>query len=161
MPAFPLPLLVRLTPDEAQPVEAWWNALADTDRAELIVLWSRRGNDCRFTRGTESDEPTGWRRLPIVQAEGIDNDQPGDDWVPDWTDHLVSNDDVWVWSVHRIIVVRTFHICTAHPVARAALRAGFIPVDFTCPMSYQTCPMRRLLAHSPGCSIRLVTPGEG
>jgi hypothetical protein len=102
-----------------------------------------------------------WQRLPIVEAEFTDEEEPGDDWVPEWTDHLLSNPEVWVWAVHRVIVVRTFHICSAHRAARAVLRAGFIPADFTCPLASAACPMRKLLDRAPGKSVRLLSPGAG
>lgn len=156
MAAFPLPLFVRDHPADASAVQDWWDALPEADRAELLVLWSRRGNDCRFTRAPDGDKPGAWRRLPIVTAEFTDDEQPGDDWVPDWIDHLLSNpEEVWVWATHRVIVFRTFHICTAHPAARAVLRAGFIPHDFACPLAAASCPMRKLLAREPGRSVKL------
>lgn len=162
MAAFPLPLFVRDHPADAHVVQDWWDTLSEADRSELLVLWSRRGNDCRFSRTADGDDPPAWHRLPIVTAEFTDDDQPGDDWVPDWIDHLLSNpEEVWVWPTHRVIVFRTFHTgCTAHPAARAVLRTGFIPHDFACPLASADCPMRKLLDREPGRSVRLVLRGN-
>ncbi len=153
MPAFPLPLFVRSHPADAHAVQNWWDALPEADRAELMTLWDRRGNDCRFTHAADGDGAPAWHRLPIIEAEFADDDQPGDDWRPEWFDHLFSNPDEWVrWEP----VWRTFFIgCTAHPAARAVLRAGFIPADFACPLASTDCPMRKLLEYEPGRSVRL------
>lgn len=158
MPAFPLPLLSRLTPADTTPVQAWWDMLAESDRRELLTLWSRRGNDCRFSRTSDGDAAPVWHRLPLVEAVFTDDDQPGDDWRPEWFDHLLSNIDLW----ERVAVrPRTFHFCTAHPVARAMLRAGFIPADFVCPLASAECPMRKLLDQQPGRSVRLRRSAAG
>jgi hypothetical protein len=159
VPTFPLPLLARLSAENAAPVVSWWDALTDADRSELLTLWDRRGNDCRFNLAAHGDDPQGWHRLPLVQGEFTDESQPGDDWVPDWIDHLLSNPEVWVWAAHRVVVLRTFHICTAHPAARAVIRAGFIPAGFVCPLGSAECPMRKLLDLAPGWSLRLVRHG--
>jgi hypothetical protein len=155
VPTLPLPLLTRLSAENAVPVAAWWDALSEADRSELLTLWDRRGNDCRFSLEIDGGDPPVWHRLPLVDAVFTDEAEPGDDWVPEWTDHLLSNPEVWVWAAHRVVVMRTFHICTAHPAARAVLRAGFIPAAFACPLASAECPMRKLLKLAPGRSIRL------
>jgi hypothetical protein len=48
-----------------------------------------------------------------------------------------------------------YHICSAHPDARAAVGAGYIPAGFRCPRGEKECPMRSLLALCPGRDVRL------
>jgi hypothetical protein len=50
---------------------------------------------------------------------------------------------------------RVFHICTAHPAARAVLASGRIPADFRCPRGERTCPMRVVLDAAPGSDVRI------
>jgi len=58
---------------------------------------------------------------------------------------------------------RTFHICSAHPQARAAIEQGLIPRDFLCPRAEASCPLRQLLAERPGlsCLLRLGARPKG
>ncbi|MFO0592919.1 MAG: hypothetical protein U0441_35585 [Polyangiaceae bacterium] len=49
---------------------------------------------------------------------------------------------------------RTFHVCTREKAAREALRRGLLPADFVCPAAREDCPMRRILAHGDGRSLR-------
>ena len=123
---------------------AWWDALSDTDRSELTALCDPRHDD--FFGADADDPPTvrGGRFVPHDDAWGLE------EWGPDWFDHLLAHPEVV-----QAMVPRTFHICTRHPAARAALAAGHIPDDFTCPFASSDCPMRRLLAASPGRSLLL------
>jgi hypothetical protein len=73
-------------------------------------------------------------------------------------DDLDASDDLYEYLVNHELSFeggRRYHICSAHPEARAALRAGRIPAGFRCPLANEACPMRAILRRAPGCDVRL------
>jgi hypothetical protein len=79
-----------------------------------------------------------------VFVNGHDGDQDEEETFPvDLYEHVIA---------HEIILIgeRTYHVCTRHPAALDALRAGRVPASFTCPLKETSCPMRRLLALGDG-----------
>jgi hypothetical protein len=119
-------------------VDEWWAQLDASSRTEALHLW----HECsRAESGLAV-------RVEARFADDSDEDA-GDFWHSDYYDYLV-NHEIYLFEVPGI------HICTRHPLAAAAARAGFIPRDFSCPLLLAgDCPMRRLLAHAPGRSVRL------
>jgi hypothetical protein len=134
-----LPTLFReaLASAGLRAIDEWWAHLDASARSEALQLW----HEC-----SETESGLAVR----VEARFADeqDEETGDFWHSDYSDYLVN---------HEIYFFRppAFHICTHHPLAAAAARAGFIPHDFTCPLVAADCPMRRLLAHSQGRSVRL------
>jgi hypothetical protein len=118
-------------------IDEWWAHLDASSRSEALHLW----NECN-----QAELGLAVR----VEARFADEheEETGDFWHSDYYDYLVNHEIYF----HREPV---FHICTRHPVAAAAARAGFVPHDFTCPFEAPDCAMRRLLARSPGRSVRL------
>ena len=118
-------------------IEEWWAHLDASSRSEALQLW----HDC-------SQRESGV--TVRVEAEFTDDqDEVTDDfWHSDYYDYLV-NHEIYLFSVAGV------HICTQQPEAAAAVRAGIIPHGFTCPLQTANCPMRRVLALSPGKSLRL------
>lgn len=57
----PQPLLATLSPADVPSAEAWWSALSDTARSEILILWDERQDRCLF--GLEPG-PDGPRRRP-------------------------------------------------------------------------------------------------
>jgi hypothetical protein len=118
-------------------IDEWWAKLDEFSRSEALHLW----DDCREAEGGLSV------RVEARFAE--EQDEESDDfWHSDYYDYLV-NHEIYLFDGPR------FHICTRHPVAAAAARAGVVPHDFCCPLRSTDCPMRRLLSLSPGKSLRL------
>lgn len=134
-----LPTMLReaLTKAGLRAIDEWWAHLDTFSRSEVLHLW----NECRQTESGLAI------RVEALVASDRD-EETGDFWHCDYYDYLVN---------HEIYLLDppSFHICTRHPVAAAAVRAGFIPHDFTCPLQSGDCAMRRILAHSPGKSLRL------
>ena len=130
---------------------ASWDGLSTADQGELTALCDTRQDDCFFgVSATDDDPPTvrGGRFIPHDDAWGLE------DWGPDWFDHLMEHPElVTMWEVASL---RTFHLCTRHPTARATLAAGHIPADFACPFASADCPMRKLVDATSGSSLRLV-----
>jgi hypothetical protein len=118
-------------------IDEWWAHLDASSRSEALQLW----HECSH------DESGLAVRVEARFADGPE-EQMGDFRHSDYYDYLV-NHELYFYRA------RPFHICTRHPVAAAAVRAGFIPHDFSCPFQAGDCAMRRLLAHSPGRSLRL------
>ena len=118
-------------------IDEWWAHLDASSRSEALHLW----HEC-------SQAEFGL----AVRVEALFADdhakETGDFWHSDYYDYLV-NHEIYLFNVPGV------HVCTQHPVAATAVRAGFIPHDFSCPLQAENCAMRRLLSHSPGRSLRL------
>ncbi|WP_038168403.1 hypothetical protein [Verrucomicrobium sp. BvORR106] len=135
----PLPLLLRETMSELglDAVERWWEDLDESGRRDVIELWQE----------TASAGPVEVR----VSGVFVDRGELGDDsgfWHNDFYEYLVNNE------IYLLDPIQA-HVCTRHPLARAAVQRGLIPDDFECPFSNGNCPMRGLLERDPGRSIRL------
>jgi hypothetical protein len=134
-----LPLMFReaLARAGLRAIDEWWAHLDASSRSEALQLW----HECSQTESGLA-----------VRVEARFADEPeketGDFWHSDYYDYLVNHEIYFLRE-------RSFHICTRHPVAADAVRAGLIPHDFSCPLQSSDCAMRRLLAHSAGRSVRL------
>jgi hypothetical protein len=124
----PVSLTRRLPLRHAALVERWWQGLAPGARRTLRVARAPAGVVARF-----------------VEPGSADDD--GEASV-DFYEYLVN---------HEVTLTdgRTFHICSAHPAARAVLAAGHLPAAFVCPRRDTACPMRALLDASAGLDVRL------
>lgn len=109
---------------------SWWLALAPAERRTLRKDPGRppRGIMARFVEAEEADEHL---------ADGM----------RDRYEYLVA---------HEIFLVDapSFHICSVHPSARATVAKRRLAAGFRCPLAEAACPMRDLLAQSPGCDVR-------
>jgi hypothetical protein len=125
-------LAKRLSKAHATEVDEWWRGLAPAVRREL-----RRGG----------------RRPPTrVVARFVEPDEP-----------MAETHDFYEYLVNHEIYIDdgpTWHICSAHPEARAVVAHGRIPASFVCPRSEAGCPMRGLLALRPGCDVQLALTSE-
>ncbi len=153
MSQLPPDLSAVVSPAENDSATAWWDGLSTAEQGELTTLSDPRQDECFFGVDPEGGEPPtvrGGRFIPHDDAWGLE------EWGPDWFDYLMEHPE-WV----ELMQPRQFElggVCTAHPAARAALAAGHIPSDFTCPFAADDCPMRRLV--SGGRSLRLVGVSE-
>jgi len=117
----------KLSDAQTAEVTEWWRRLAPLDRREL-----RRGAGRPRTR---------------VVARFVEPD-----------DATEVSDDFYEYLVNHEIYIDdgpTYHICSAHPEARAVLTAGRIPKGFRCPRGEEVCPMRALLDQCPGHDVQL------
>jgi hypothetical protein len=151
MDSMPLALTTPLQAAGRDVASAWWAGLSSASREEVTALCDP-GQD-RFFGPADAGAPqvVGGRFVPHDDAWGFA------EWGPGWFDHLMEHPEVMLADV---IVVRTFHICTRHPAARAAAAAGHLPADFVCPLESTGCPMRRLLDAVPGRSLQLAGAGS-
>ncbi len=118
-------------------VDRWWDDLDESGRRDVIELWQE----------TASAGPVEVRVLGVF----VDQGEPGDDsgfWHNDFYEYLVNNE------IYLLDPIQA-HVCTRHPLARAAVQRGLISEDFECPFLDSDCPMQRLLGREPGKSIRL------
>ena len=114
-------------------------------------------------RGNPTEEVTRWwKSLSPKERESLREhrfpaevcarfEEPGDD------ESLDIPDDFYEYVIAHEITLsaeRTFHICRAHEEALRVVAQGLIPADFVCPLAKDDCPMRVLLAESPGRSVR-------
>lgn len=123
----PRRLTKKLSPVQANEVNEWWRGLAPEDRRAL-----RSGGRCPPTR-------------VVARFLEPDEEAPACD---DFYEYLV-NHEIYIDDGPK------YHICSAHPEARAVVRAGRIPSSFRCPRSDERCPMRILLGMRPGHDVHL------
>jgi hypothetical protein len=122
-------------------VERWWSNLKPVER--------------HSTRRDGGRAPAG------VLARFVEGDAPDDAGAE--TSHF------YEYLVNHEVYLddgRVFHICSAHPEARARIAARHVPADFRCPRRNAACPMRTLLDLAPGRDLRLSLvrkdfPGHG
>src|SRR5690242_12571379 len=107
----------NLSGAQAAELEEWWRHLAPVDRRELARS-ARRPPARVVARFVEPDD------APEV--------------TEDFYEYLV-NHEIYLDDGPK------YHICSAHPEARAVLAAGRIPEGFRCPRDEKVCPMRALL----------------
>ncbi|MES2695208.1 MAG: hypothetical protein V4773_17165 [Verrucomicrobiota bacterium] len=135
----PIPPLLHeaLTDFGQKAVDGWWAGLEEAERREVIELWRNSGVG-----------PSGLVRVAACPVNEGDSEDRSTLWHNDFYDYLVN---------HEIYILREtpFHICTRHPAAQAAIRAGVIPAGFACPLAQDDCPMQRLLQAAPGKAMRL------
>lgn len=117
-------------------------ALSASDATEIHEWWRGLPSDVRHELTRDPGRPP--RRLV---ARFVEPDEPAEE-PGDFYEHLVN---------HEVTLDDgpVFHICTALPEARAAIRAGRIPAGFVCPRAAADCPMRRLLGRRPGHDLQL------
>jgi hypothetical protein len=131
-PKPPGTLTERLTLTQLREVSTWWRHLTRKDRRSLSRLL---------------DDPPRRLRLRLLGRIHTDADpfpSEADDFYEYLVNHEITLDDG-----------RKFHICSAHEEARALVMNGVIPAGFVCPRAIAGCPMRTILDHTAGCSVRL------
>jgi hypothetical protein len=150
MDEVPRQLLDGLSPEESEKVAVWWAQLTDAAQAEVAYLCDPLREECFF--GVISEDAAA--QVPVVIGGRFvprDDVAGWEEWHAELFGHLLCNPELVVFAPP---VVRTFHICTRHEAARAALAVGRIPVDFRCPLSLEECPMRQLLSVAPNNSLQ-------
>lgn len=134
-------------------IQNWWAGLPEQSREELSVLWDARAASCEYALVQGSGSGPQWEAMPIqVGVEFMPADDVVDEeaWPVDFYEYLINNPEL---AIHFNGCF--FHICTAHPQARAAVRAGVIEAGFRCPPKDEACRMETLLRHQPGCKAVL------
>jgi len=110
-------------------IETWWQKRTPAERRSL-----------RSTRERRS--------LQVVGRFVEPGEEDAGDELSDFYEYLVN---------HELVLDdgRTFHICSAHPEARAVVSSGLVPATFQCPRGAAPCPMRQLLSERASCDLRL------
>lgn len=147
----PPQLLLGLNPQQQQEVAAWWQSVPLDMQAELAIFWDRQADSCVFSYVSEEADSQ-WQELPIlIGARFLPKDEieePDASWNIDLYEYLINHPEL---AIHHLN--RTFHICSAHPQARAAVAKGVISSNYVCPLAHDDCPMNNLLALSQGRGI--------
>lgn len=151
-----LPMPPELTDGLSEPeikrTRIWWLGLSLAEQAEFAQAYHARADDGSWY-ATVGDGELRWHRLPVeLVGHFVDPEDRADhDLARQQLLEFVSNHE----EIAFFLVEGAFHICRAHPSARAVIRQGFIPADFECPLSDAACPMRRILAVCPGRAVQL------
>ncbi|MGE0548794.1 MAG: hypothetical protein AB7O24_23960 [Kofleriaceae bacterium] len=132
--------------------EAWWMSLPEGIRAELVQLCDERAEATGWY-GSVVDGELHWHELPI-ELRGALVDEENDPEHRMFKQQLleyISNHE----EVQFFLADGSFHICRAHPAARAVICSGLLPARFECPIADQACPMRTIIAAAGGRSVTL------
>ena len=177
MTMLPAGLRKKLSVQDRAELLAWWGTLAEREQREVRRLYSH-GADKRLLplqagqvqlvgRFVDGDEASltetrsaarydfDWlaenpHRIP-TQLSIYESNQ-ADSALSYWNLlEFVSNHE----DVGFFLGVRTAHVCRAHEEARRVLCDGLLPASFVCPLQRGSCPMKNLLAISPGKSLRI------
>jgi hypothetical protein len=134
-----------MSANHARQVAGWWKSITPEQRRTLRrnAGGAPAGVMARFVRGDEAEET-------------------------EETSETFANIDFYEYLVNHEVFLedgRSFHICSAHPAARAALAAGHIDAAFRCPRADAACPMRALLDRAPAgdrrsVQLSLLTPSH-
>lgn len=152
----PAALLADLPAEEQERAGAWWASLGPAARTEFLQLWDERSDDTSLY-GVVADGCIRWHELPLeLHGSLLDDEDPNGrlerrEGRQALLEYISNHDDIGFFFLDG----KTFHICRAHPEARARIRAGLIPASFTCPLAERDCPMSAILAEAGGCSVRL------
>jgi hypothetical protein len=139
--ALPGTFLEKCTAEERTDVESWWQSLNDDSRSDVGVLLDRRNDSRAYIYADDESGNRNWHVLPIG-----DEDLPFDDpqeyereWQLEYFQHLLDHPEL---IISPDAVVRTFHICVAHPEARRVADVGKLTCAFQCPVDNDDCPIR-------------------
>ncbi|MCE9526155.1 MAG: hypothetical protein K8R36_08890 [Planctomycetales bacterium] len=139
--ALPYGFLDKCTDAERSDIETWWQSLHNDSQSDVRVLLDRRNDSRAYIYADDESGRRDWHVLPIG-----DDDLPFDDpeeyereWQADYFQHLLDHPEL---AISPDAVVRTFHICTAHPAARRVAVDGELTSDFQCPVHDDDCPIR-------------------
>ena len=139
--ALPDAFLRKCTVDERVEVESWWQNLDDDSQSDVCVLLDRRNDSRAFVYADDDSGRRDWHVLPVG-----DEDLPFDDprqYVREceyeYFQHLLDHPEL---VIAPPVVIRTFHICVAHPEARRVAADGELTCDFQCPVNDVNCPIR-------------------
>lgn len=139
--ALPETFLDKCTDAERSDIESWWQSLNDDSQSDVRILLDRRNDSRAYIYAGDDSGERDWHILPIG-----DDDLPFDDpqeyereWQLDYFQHLLDHPEL---VLSRDAVIRTFHICTAHPAARRVATDGQLTCDFQCPVNDADCPIR-------------------
>lgn len=150
MEELPVNVLSRINQNAQPVVLRWWAELNAADRQAAIAAWDDEARDRFFTANPEDHDP-----LPVViGGRFIPAESPlmSPEWQADYFEYLLNHPEL---VLSNVVQIKRFGICTAHPDALAALKAGCIPVTFSCPFHSPDCPMRQLLDQCPNQSLQL------
>ena len=141
----PTEFLEKCSEDERAGVESWWRGLNNDSRSDVCMLLDRRNDSRAFVFCEDEQGNRAWHRLPLVD-EDLPSDNPDDyerEWQLEHFEHLLAHPELMIASD---AVIRTFHICTAHPAARQVVENGELAKSFSCPVGAVDCPIAKFAA---------------
>jgi hypothetical protein len=146
-----IPELIQVLPENGRDhAVGWWLNLSESERHEFADLWEESLE--KETKGlvlVGFDADRGYIfKGTFREGDDVDVAEFEDDELFD----LYYNQ---TGQSTTSPIYRVFHVCMAHPAAKACLDNGLIPHDFACPFASHQCPMRTLVDAAMGGSIHL------
>lgn len=145
----PTDLVERLSSEGHAELREWWGSLANHERASVAALW----RDDTVLAVVDHGELE-----VLLEARFVTPDDRHDGITLELEEEWLTRTAFleWLYAHQEYLPApQVFHICRAHPRARTVVHAGRIPAGFACPLAHAGCPLRRLLAHRPGCDVVL------
>jgi len=151
----PRALVARAHAPSAPPIaaiERWWRALDATSQRAVRALCDERGEDVASMFDEVTHE---WHTLPIVlRGHFVDPEdaRESEAGTTDLLEYIDAHPEIAFWLEER-----RYHICRAHPAARALLTQRQVPSTFECPFGHTSCPYKRATANANGRTL-VLTP---
>ncbi len=148
----PADMVDQLSDEERARTISWWSSLNEGAQVEFEQMWDARSEDTALY-GTCENGNIAWHDLPIELKGSLldeENDREHRELKQQLLEYISNHEEVQFFLVEH-----KFHICRAHPGARAALRAGELASTFVCPAENSDCPMLAILRASGGRSVGL------
>ena len=114
----PSALTDEATTTEREKVDQWWLELSSEVQIEIAGLWDSRRDDASLAAESTRAQ-TQWHELPIqLRGRLVDEETRREDRMlkQQLFDYIVNHEEVTFFLEER-----TYHICRAHPAARAAV----------------------------------------
>jgi hypothetical protein len=149
-----VPDLIKILPESGRNHAVdWWLNLSESERDEFSGLWEESlEKDAKGLVMVGFDADRGYIFKGTFR-EGDDVD------VVEFDDHELF--DLYFNKTGQLATspvsggFRVFHVCMAHPAAKACLDSGLIPHDFACPLAHPQCPMHAVLRAANHRSIQV------
>jgi hypothetical protein len=146
-----IPDLIQILPENGRDHAVdWWLNLSESERNEFSDLWEESlEKDAKGLVLVGFDADRGYIfKGTFREGDDVDVAEFDDDELFDYYFNETGKSTM-------VPVYRVFHVCMAHPAAKACLDNGLIPHDFACPLGNHQCPMRTILKAADGRGIRV------
>ena len=118
------------------------------------MLLDHRRDDLAFVYCKDKSGSLDWHKIPVVlddvtrdEYDKQEYDEDKDPFEEEWTlEDFGYTFDASEIVLHPDSTVRIFHVCVAHPVARAVVANKIIEHDFSCPAHSQACPIQTFVS---------------
>jgi hypothetical protein len=145
----PTDLITNLNDEERARTTAWWTTLNDEAQLEFIAMWDARADDTALF-ATCADGDITWHEIPIELRGALldeENDVEHKQAKQQLLEYIANHEEISFFLVDR-----KFHICRAHPAARALLLVAAV-ATVACSFEPSTCDEAACDAETEYCRL--------